>query len=121
MDACSDSRYSFGFPNNLALKGANRISSVVCCGFFLVVAFFVLLALLQNAGWWDSASFVAAFSLILTTGSLAGGSLQWRPMKFWGPKLLICCASLAGVVGQSDGHAAEPAYSNRCLLDSMFD
>ena len=39
----------------------------------------------------------------------------------FGGQNCLCCASLAGVVGQSDGHAAEPAYSNRCLLASMFD
>ena len=63
------------------------------------------------------------------------GAVQWRPMKaawfdalifdphFGGQNCLsvICCASLAGAVGQSDGHAAEPAYSNKCLLASMFD
>ena len=43
----------------------------------------------------------------------------WPP--FWGPKLPICCAGLAGRVWQSDGRAAEPVCSNRCLLASAFD
>ena len=42
----------------------------------------------------------------------------WPPWCW--PTLPICCAGLAGRVGQSDGHAAEPAYSNGCLLASMF-
>ena len=41
--------------------------------------------------------------------------------RFGGPKLPICCAGLAGRVGQSDGRAAEPVCSNKCLLASVFD
>ena len=47
--------------------------------------------------------------------------MPWFLTPFWGPKLPICCAGLAGRVGQSDGRAAEPVCSNRCLLASVFD
>ena len=49
------------------------------------------------------------------------GLMPWFLTPVWGAKLPICCAGLAGRVGQSDGRAAEPVCSNKCLLVSVFD